>query len=129
MVHTQTRSRPSRWLMISPVHSPIFFRLGMAAVANTPSPSIVLRFTMRAAATQANADTFLDTHKVSKGIAFLNEQPLGRFWSVGPQFTLYAPAPWLHAGPNSIVLFDLNGTAGESLTSIDHADYGPDRSR
>jgi beta-galactosidase len=73
------------------------------------------------------ADTFLNTHGLSKGIAFLNARPLGRFWEVGPQFTLYAPGPWLHSGANDIVLFDLKGRAGETLTTTDHADYGPAR--
>ena len=71
------------------------------------------------------ADTFLDTRGLSKGVAFLNGQPLGRFWSVGPEFTLYTPGPWLHAVGNEIVLFDLQGTAKESLKTTDHADYGP----
>ncbi len=87
------------------------------------------RFTMRVSARPANIDTFLDMHNVSKGIAFLNAQPLGRFWSVGPQFTLYTPGPWLRAGANSIILFDLKGTGAEALTTIDHADYGPPNSR
>jgi beta-galactosidase len=73
------------------------------------------------------ADTFLNTHGLSKGIAFLNARPLGRFWEVGPQFTLYAPGPWLHSGANDIVLFDLKGRAGETLTTTDHADYGAAR--
>ena len=70
-------------------------------------------------------DTFLDTHGLSKGIAFLNRQPLGRFWSIGPEFTLYTPGPWLHTGANEIVLFDLQGTKTESFKTTDHADYGP----
>jgi hypothetical protein len=39
------------------------------------------------------------------------------------------PGPWLRGGANSIILFDLNGTAAESLTTTDHADYGPSQSR
>jgi len=70
-------------------------------------------------------DTFLDTHGLSKGMAFLNGQPLGRFWSVGPEFSLYAPGPWLHAGSNEVIVFDLQATRSESLKTIDHADYGP----
>jgi beta-galactosidase len=88
------------------------------------------RFTMNVpsqqnAAGSALPDTFLNTHSVSKGMAFLNAQPLGRFWSTGPEFTLYTPGPWLHPGANEITLFDLNGTAVESLTTTDRADYGP----
>jgi beta-galactosidase len=54
----------------------------------------------------------------------LNGQPLGRFWSVGPEFTLYTPGPWLHPGANEIVLFDLQGTRNESLKTAAQADYG-----
>ena len=74
-------------------------------------------------------DTFLNTHGTSKGVAFLNERPLGRFWDVGPEFTLYTPGPWLHPGGNEIILFDLKGKARESLTTADHADYGPPATR
>jgi beta-galactosidase len=90
---------------------PCFYRYSMTA---KPSST----------ASATAADTFLDTHGMSKGIAFLNGQPLGRFWSVGPEFTLYTPGPWLHPGTNEIVIFDLQGTAKESIKTIDHADYG-----
>ena len=72
----------------------------------------------------AYPDTFLDTHLLAKGVAFLNGQPLGRFWSIGPQFTLYTPGPWLRSGSNDITIFDLQGSAAESLTTSAHADYG-----
>lgn len=90
------------------------------------------RFSMTIAGTAAErnlSDTFLNTHGIAKGIAFLNARPLGRFWDAGPEFTLYAPGPWLHPGANDIVLFDLKGTGGESLSTSDHADYGPAASR
>ena len=54
-------------------------------------------------------DTFLDTSSLSKGFVWVNGIPLGRFWSVGPQKTLYLPGPWLHAGQNEIQVFDLAG--------------------
>lgn len=92
------------------------------------------RFTMNVSGTGTSADpkredTFLNTRSLSKGMAFLNARPLGRFWDIGPEFTLYTPGPWLHRGGNAIFVFDLNGTAGESLTTTDHADYGPVPSR
>ena len=95
---------------------PCFYRFAMTV---QPSSS-------KGADTSPNrvADTFLDTHGFAKGIAFLNGQPLGRFWSVGPEFTLYTPGPWLHQGANEIVLFDLQGTRNESLKTTDRADYG-----
>jgi beta-galactosidase len=74
------------------------------------------------------ADTFIDTHLVHKGETWINGRPLGRFWSVGPQFTLYTPGPWLHAGRNDVVLFDLMGSAEEMLKTTTKADYGPAKS-
>jgi beta-galactosidase len=65
------------------------------------------------------ADTFLDTSGFTKGAAFLNGQPLGRIWSVGPQKTLYVPGPWLHSGENEVVVFDLNGPARPELLGRD----------
>jgi beta-galactosidase len=92
------------------------------------------RFAMRVPAAQSSSssaapDTFLNTKALTKGIAFLNAQPLGRFWSVGPEFTLYTPGPWLHLGTNEIIVFDLQGMTSESLTTIDHADYWHSSSR
>jgi beta-galactosidase len=90
------------------------------------------RFSLRIPSAQSGTslpDTFLNTHGLTKGIAFLNGNPLGRFWSVGPQFTLYTPGPWLRRGSNEITVFDLQGKLSESLTATDHPDYGPPLSR
>jgi len=63
----------------------------------------------------APADTYLDTSTLHKGFVWLNGRPLGRFWDIGPQFTLYAPGPWIRRGANEIVFFDLRGNANESI--------------
>jgi beta-galactosidase len=65
-------------------------------------------------------DTFLDTRNLGKGVVFINGHNLGRFWSVGPQQTLYVPGPWLHKGSNEIVVFDLLPQAHESVEGLDH---------
>ncbi len=52
-------------------------------------------------------DTFLDIRDLGKGAVWINGHPIGRYWNVGPQATLYVPGPWLHAGTNHIVVFDL----------------------
>jgi beta-galactosidase len=96
----------------STCEGPCFFRYSMTAQASS-------------AGDRSLPDTFLDTHGLAKGVAFLNGRPLGRFWSVGPEFTLYTPGPWLHVGGNEILIFDLQGTTKESLKSTDRADYGP----
>lgn len=64
------------------------------------------------------ADTYLDTQHLSKGEVWLNGLPLGRFWSIGPQFALYTPGAWLHKGDNVVTFFDLRGTPADSISSI-----------
>ena len=62
-------------------------------------------FTVSAA--QPHADTFLDVRDLGKGAVWINGHPIGRYWNIGPQETLYVPGPWLHAGRNQIVVLDL----------------------
>ena len=52
------------------------------------------------------ADTFLDMSDWGKGIVFVNNHNLGRYWKVGPQQTLYVPGCWLNAGENRVVIFE-----------------------
>jgi beta-galactosidase len=40
-------------------------------------------------------DTFLDMSGWGKGIAWINGHNLGRYWKIGPQQSLFVPAPWL----------------------------------
>lgn len=47
-------------------------------------------------------DTFLDMSGWGKGIVFVNGFNLGRYWSVGPQQTLYVPGPFLKVGENKV---------------------------
>jgi beta-galactosidase len=65
------------------------------------------------------ADSFLDTSAFTKGQVWLNGKPLGRVWNIGPQKTLYVPGPWLRKGENEVVVFDLTGASGRSLTGRD----------
>ena len=69
----------------------------------------------------AAVDTFLDTGNFTKGMVWLNGRPLGRIWNIGPEKTLYVPGPWLgFRGNNEVIVFDLNGRAGETLKGLDH---------
>ena len=36
---------------------------------------------------------------------WINGHALGRFWNLGPQQTLYVPAPWLKKGTNEVIAF------------------------
>lgn len=58
-------------------------------------------------------DTFLDMQDGwTKGVVWVNGHNLGRFWFVGPQQTLYCPAPFLKKGHNEIIVLDLEGGRG-----------------
>ncbi len=67
------------------------------------------------------ADTFIDTRTLGKGEVFINGRPLGRFWKIGPQGTLYLPAPWLKKGRNEIVVFNLEGKPNPTVPFLAHA--------
>ncbi len=59
-----------------------------------------------------------------KGMVWLNGFLLGRYWSVGPQETLYAPAPLWREGPNDIVVLDLDGL-GAAVEIREQPSFGP----
>jgi beta-galactosidase len=63
-------------------------------------------------------DTFLDTSHWNKGMVWVNGHNLGRYWGLGPQQTLYTPAPWLKKGRNEVVVFEINGTTEFTLQGL-----------
>ena len=63
-------------------------------------------------------DTFLDARALRKGAVWMNGHALGRFWSIGPQQTLYVPGPWLRRGENEIIVFDLGGRANLTVKGL-----------
>ena len=69
-------------------------------------------------------DTFLDTSSFTKGFVWVNGHPLGRIWNIGPQKALYLPGPWLHAGANDVIVFDLEGEPGRTVTGKSTPDLG-----
>jgi beta-galactosidase len=70
------------------------------------------------------ADTWLDTRGLHKGQLWLGSHNMGRFWSIGPVYSLYIPAPWLEKGKNTITFFDLQGSEKVTLKSIDAPVFG-----
>ncbi|SDE31844.1 glycoside hydrolase family 35 protein [Glycomyces harbinensis] len=73
----------------------------------------------------APADRFLDTSGLGKGIAWINGFCLGRYWSRGPQRTLYVPGPVLRAGTNEAVVLELDGAPEAVLRFAEGPDLGP----
>lgn len=70
-------------------------------------------------------DTYLSFSGWGKGIAFVNEFNLGRFWpSFGPQCDLYVPAPILRHGENLVVIFELESPNSELVIhSVNQPDF------
>jgi beta-galactosidase len=81
---------------------PEYFVAGLDAFPETRPHTLVGSFTLA-----ATGDAFLDVSELGKGLIWVNGRLLGRFWNIGPQQTLYVPAPWLKVGKNEVVAFDL----------------------
>ncbi|XP_010863179.2 beta-galactosidase-1-like protein 2 isoform X2 [Esox lucius] len=52
------------------------------------------------------SDTFIKLPGWGKGVVFINGLNLGRYWSIGPQQTLYLPGPFLNSGVNQVIVFE-----------------------
>jgi beta-galactosidase len=54
---------------------------------------------------------FLDTTGWGKGVAWINGFHLGRYWTRGPQQTLFVPRGVVHAGRNELIVLELESAA------------------
>ncbi|MHB0876891.1 MAG: glycoside hydrolase family 35 protein [Anaerolineae bacterium] len=63
-------------------------------------------------------DGFLALPGWDKGVVFVNGFNLGRYWSRGPQKTLYVPWPVLRPGDNEIVVFELHEAAAAKVEVV-----------
>ncbi|MFD3663003.1 beta-galactosidase [Streptomyces sp. NPDC058659] len=72
------------------------------------------------------ADAFLHLDGWTKGNAWVNGFALGRYWSRGPQRSLYVPAPVLRSGTNEVVVLELHAAPrARTVDFRDAADLGP----
>ncbi|MEU5827170.1 glycoside hydrolase family 35 protein [Micromonospora tulbaghiae] len=70
------------------------------------------------------ADTFLALPGSVHGVVWVNGFLLGRYWDIGPQVTLYCPAPLLRAGENTVVVLETD-RLGPVLELRDRPELGP----
>ncbi|NUK51954.1 hypothetical protein HRW14_17085 [Streptomyces lunaelactis] len=97
--------------------------LPFAATTTTPTGPAFHRGTFDVTET---ADTFLHLRSWTKGNAWVNGFHLGRYWSRGPQRSLYVPAPVLRPGTNEIVLLELHAAHRTRTVDLrDTPDLGP----
>ncbi|MGW6912918.1 glycoside hydrolase family 35 protein [Kitasatospora sp. NPDC054939] len=72
------------------------------------------------------ADTFVHLPGWTKGNVWVNGFHLGRYWSRGPQRSLYLPGPVLRPGPNEITVLELHTAPSDrSLHLRPTPDLGP----
>jgi beta-galactosidase len=67
---------------------------------------------------------FLSTLGWGKGVALINGFHLGRYWSRGPQETLFVPAPVLRAGVNTVVMFETLAAASTAVEFVGSLQLG-----
>jgi beta-galactosidase len=94
---------------VRPLPMDDFLTLDFRPILSRPHPANGPAFYRGHFDLQILGDTFLDLRGWGKGVVWINGRALGRFWNVGPQQTLYLPAPWLKKGTNEIVVFTLGG--------------------
>lgn len=61
-------------------------------------------------------DTFINMEKFGKGIVLVNGFNIGRYWNVGPTFSLYIPNSLLKQGENDITVFETEGIWSETIS-------------
>jgi beta-galactosidase len=69
-------------------------------------------------------DLFLSTAGWGKGAAWVNGFPLGRYWSAGPQHTLYVPRGATREGRNELVVLELDAFASPHARFVADHDLG-----
>jgi len=69
-------------------------------------------------------DTLLDMTGWGKGMIWVNGINLGRYWSIGPQYTLYLPGCWMKNGTNEVVVMDIEPTGHRSIRGVTERIYG-----
>lgn len=62
----------------------------------------------------------------TKGNAYVNGFNLGRYWSRGPQRTLYVPGPLIRKGSNDLAILELQGSTTRCVRFVSGPDLGPD---
>ncbi|MEV7500864.1 beta-galactosidase family protein [Streptomyces sp. NPDC093018] len=91
------------------------FEDGVSAVPFTAPPPAGGPGLYRGTATVLGAagDARLELPGLTRGFVWVNGFCLGRYWSVGPQRSLYVPGPVLREGENEVWVLELEGAEGD----------------
>lgn len=94
------------------------FKPASPAKLETPGAQTTPTFYRGSFTLNGTGDTFLDMRGWGKGYVWVNGRNLGRFWRIGPQQTLFLPAPWLKRGRNEIVILDIDGGRSRAVRGL-----------
>jgi beta-galactosidase len=72
----------------------------------------------------APTDLFLDTSRWGKGVAWVNGFNLGRYWSRGPQRTLYVPRTVVYPGTNTVPILELEAARSTVISFVAQPSLG-----
>lgn len=84
------------------------------AKKGVPGGHFVASVTLRKA-----ADTYFDMSKWGKGTLFVNGHNLGRYWKIGPQYSLYCPASYLKVGENRIDVIEMEVSEPRPIRGVE----------
>ncbi|KAK8814318.1 hypothetical protein WA158_008180 [Blastocystis sp. Blastoise] len=65
------------------------------------------------------ADTFFNPTGWTKGVTYINGNNIGRYWTVGPQLTLYTPRSFITKGLNEVIVFEMEKAPEDRTISFD----------
>ena len=93
----------SKNCQVKPNDTPVFYR-GQFYSSGAPGQS---------------SDTFLQINNAIKVVVWVNGANLGRYWTIGPQQSLYLPGCFLrpHGQPNEVVVLELEPQTGKKLSA------------
>ncbi|OIJ90448.1 glycoside hydrolase family 35 protein [Streptomyces colonosanans] len=95
----------------------------VARAASATEPQGTAGFATARVTVDEPADAFLALPGFGKGFVWVNGFLLGRYWEIGPQVTLYLPAPLLVPGENTLTLLELE-RFGERVELRDAPELG-----
>lgn len=74
---------------------------------------------------EQTGDTFLKLPGWVKGVVWVNGVNLGRYWTIGPQQTLYLPGCYLRKSHNEVIVLALEPTGDEKdLSGVKDREWG-----
>lgn len=72
---------------------------------------------------ESPGDAFLDMRRWGMGCVWVNGHNLGRYWSIGPQQSLYMPGCWLKKMQNEVIVLDMDESSHRSIQGLAHPVY------